>query len=109
MFRFLPAAALALTSLVAPVTALATDQSETCQVTSGVVATIVTLRADGASAPAIKQSLTNGQNAVPSKFSGTVAPLVDWVFTLDQAVVEGPAAAQTISDAYRQTCVGFKP
>lgn len=108
MSRFLLGSALAL-ALAAPVPALANDQQQTCIDTSNMVATIIAMRAKGTRANAIKRSMTTGSNAVADRYKGTVEPLVDWVFTIDKALVEQPTAPQVIAGEYRKTCVGYQP
>lgn len=108
MPRFLLGSALAL-SLAAPIPAFANEQQQTCIDTSNMVATIITLRAKGTRANAIKRSMTTGTNAVAKKYQATVEPLVDWVFTIDKALVQQPTAPQVIAGEYRKSCVGYKP
>lgn len=104
------AAALALAGgLVLPAQATANDQRQTCIDTSDMVATIISLRAEGTRPKAIKQALTTGDAAVEERYKPTVDPLVDWVFTIDEALVEQPTAPEAIADEYRKTCVGYKP
>lgn len=95
--------------LVAPIPALAQDQEQTCIDTSNIVSTIITMRADGTDANTIKQTMTTGDGAVSERYLATVQPLVDWVFTIEEAVVSEPAAPEMIAAEYRKTCVGYQP
>ncbi|MCR9146468.1 MAG: hypothetical protein NXH74_04645 [Rhodobacteraceae bacterium] len=104
----LPAVALAIAAaLAAP--AHANDQQQTCIDTSDMVATIITLRAEGSRPNAIKRALKTGNNKVDAKYTDTVDPLVAWVFTIDKALVEQPTAPEAIAAEYRKTCVGYQP
>lgn len=103
-------AAIALSiGLAAPGPAAANEQRQTCIDTSNMVATIITLRAKGTRPNAIKRSLKTGNNKVAEKYTATVDPLVDWVFTIDKALVEQPTAPEAIAGEYRKTCVGYQP
>ena len=108
MLRYLPGATLA-RALILQLAASADAQKEICTVTSDIVAAIVTLRAEGRQPDVIKRSLTSDGVDIAEDYKPTVPPLVDMVFTLDEAVVQDPAAAQVISDDYRNSCLGYEP
>ena len=100
MFRF-ALAALILTAL--PLHAEeGSVAKEHCAATKGIVASAVEMRVDGKKAKRVKKSLTKGDGAVDAKYTDTVAPLVDWVFTLDEAQLD-----QGVAEAYEKQCLAF--
>ncbi len=84
-------------------------QKETCQITSDIVGSSVIQRADGADVNAVKDIFMTGDSAVEEKYQPTVGPLVDWVFSLEQAVIEEADAPDIIAARYQESCLGYKP
>lgn len=92
--------ALAAVPAFAEVTA---KKKENCAATAGVVASAIEMRAGGAGAVKVKQGLTKGDNAVDAKYIEAVGPIVDWVFTLDDATM-----AADVPTAYEQQCLSYE-
>ncbi len=77
-----------------------TMNDEQCKATADIVAVAVEQRTDGKKAKKVKRGLTKGNTAVDEVFHPAVGPLVDWVFTLDEADLTPDVAV-----AYEKQCM----
>lgn len=77
---------------------------ENCSATKQILSVAIKGRKAGLTARSLKSQLTTGRAAVAEKYRPTVAPLVDLVFTLDQARL----TEQTAAD-YETQCLKYKP
>lgn len=93
---------------LAPQAWAAGDKSVICTETAKVVQVAVTERARGRDADGVKRQLTTGAGKVEARLTPMVAPLVDWVFTLDTGEIGAPNAARTVTEKYHAGCMGFE-
>ncbi|MEM7076431.1 MAG: hypothetical protein AAGA28_14675 [Pseudomonadota bacterium] len=80
---------------------------EACQQTSNIVATAVSMRAKGSSAKRVTRVLTKGRLKVGERYTQTVAPLVNWVFTIDEAIIGAAGAPQNIGGQFHTQCLSL--
>lgn len=78
------------------------EKKANCAATAEIVAAAIKMRGAGANAERVKADLTGGSAAVDAKYTRSVEPLVDWVFTLDDATM-----AANVPAAYEQQCLEF--
>lgn len=82
-------------------------RQETCRVTSGIVSNAVSMRIQGSQPDQAKRVMTEGDLKVGERYVLAVAPLVDWVFTIDDAIIDGPDAPQRVSGEFLRECLAF--
>ena len=101
--------ALSLAAVASVASANEDKHKETCRVTADIVRLSVTHRAQGEDVDAVKDIFMTGNTAVAEKYQPTVGPIVDWVFSLETAVIEGSGAANAVAKTYHESCLGYKP
>lgn len=87
----------------APALAETAEQKQSrCETSSGIVADAVLMRSGGQAADEVEASLTTGDKAVEKRFVPAVAPLVDWVYTLDESLLD-----EKVSATFLQSCLDY--
>ncbi|MEM6374732.1 MAG: hypothetical protein AAF686_00740 [Pseudomonadota bacterium] len=87
--------------------AVSEARQETCRITSGIVATAVAMRLEGSDSTQTKDRMTGGAFKVDERYLATVGPLVDWVFTINDTIMNAPDASQTVSGQFQRECLVF--
>lgn len=83
------------------------SRQDTCVETSKIVRIASTLRASGNNKATVQHTLTKGNNKVEDPYVPMVAPLVDWVYTIDDGLVATPGAPKAIAEKYREDCLAY--
>ena len=80
------------------------ERRERCAAQAEIVEQAVSRRASGAEKPAVAAALTEGEAAVPERYTPSVQPLVDWVFELDPAQL-----TEAVAPVFEKTCRTVDP
>lgn len=83
-------------------------RAETCTETAKIVQIATTLRAKGSKKNTTQRSLTEGKNKVEDRFTVMVAPLVNWIYTIDDAVIAQPGGPRAVAENYHKECMSYQ-
>ena len=79
------------------------QKAERCAEQGAIATRIVAARQDGAAAQEATSALTSADSGVAARFRPTVAPLVEWIYSLPEAQLSADIGA-----ALEQQCMAFE-